>query len=129
MLDLSKFFRTEQEVIKAQAVTEAQQQLEVATLAAKAAEQTKREQILLGEGEATRKRLVMQANGALEDKLAVWKEVNLAYANAIEKYTGNWVPTIVMGGDGKNTNGADNLISLLTTKTAKDLALDFKATK
>ena len=44
----------EQEVIKAKEVTRAQQQLEVATLAAKSAEMTKREQILLGEGEAER---------------------------------------------------------------------------
>jgi hypothetical protein len=119
----------EQEVIKAKAVTEAQQELEVATLNAKAAEQTKREQILLGEGEAERKKLVMNANGALDIKLDAWVKVNMAYAEAIEKYTGAWVPSIVMGNEGKNGNGANDLINLLTSKTAKDIAVDLEARK
>lgn len=45
----------DQETIKAKLVTEAQQKLEVATLAAKEAEQYKREQILRGEGDAERR--------------------------------------------------------------------------
>jgi hypothetical protein len=114
-----------QEVVKAQAVTEAQQKLDVATLAAKAAEQTKREQILLGEGEAERKKLVMNANGALDVKLEAWKYVNEKYADAIAKYPGAWVPSIVMGGEGKGyNNGANELINLLIAQTAKGIALD-----
>jgi len=115
----------EQEVIKAQQVTEAQQKLEVATLEAKTAEQEKRANVLRGEGEAAYKRLVMQANGALEQKIAAIVEINKAYAEAIKGYTGNWVPTVVMGeGNGKSASGASDLVNLLTVKTAKDLALD-----
>lgn len=55
-----------QEVEKAKAVTLAQQEFDVAQLGAESAEQKKRAEILLGEGEATRKKLVMQADGALE---------------------------------------------------------------
>lgn len=114
-----------QEKIKAQQVTEAQQKLEVATLAAKAAEQTKRADILLGEGQATRKRLVMQADGALDPKLEAYKAVNFKYAEEFGKYQGNWVPGMVMGGgSGSSINGATSLIELLSAKTARDLSLD-----
>ncbi len=75
------------EIEKIQAVTaaqkerevgtlQAQKDLEVSTLAAKSAEQYKRQQILIGEGDAERKRLVMAADGALEQKLAAYRDVN-----------------------------------------------------
>lgn len=116
----------EQEAIKAKVITEAQQKLEVATYEAKAAEQTKRKEILLGEGEAERKRLVMNADGAMEKKLATYEKVNAMYADAIAKYQGSWVPQIAMGANGTNStsNGSQDLINLLTVKTAKDLGLD-----
>lgn len=114
----------EQEVIKAKEVTRAQQQLEVATLAAKSAEMTKREQILLGEGEAERKRLVMNADGALDPKLKAYVEVNAKYAEAIANYKGNWVPGVVMGQSGSKGSGAQDMIDLLSVKTAKELGLD-----
>jgi NADH dehydrogenase/NADH:ubiquinone oxidoreductase subunit G len=113
-----------QEVEKAKAVVSAQQKLEVMTLDAKAAAQEKQANILRGEGEATRKKLVMAADGALDPKLQKWSEVNLAYAKAIAEYKGNWVPTIIMGGEGKSGSGAQNLIEMLQAKTAKELALD-----
>lgn len=120
----------DQETIKAQKVTEAQQQYEVAALKAKEAEQYKRQQILIGEGNATKQRLEMQANGALEQKLAAYVEVNKAYADAISKYQGAWVPTTMIGGSGNGGhNGAQNLIDMLNVKTAKDLALDMSVRK
>lgn len=115
-----------QETIKATEVTKAQQELEVATLAAQKAEQFKKEQILIGEGEAAKARLVMQANGALEQKLAAYVKVNEAYAKAIAEYQGNWVPSTVMGNGTGTGNGANQLIELLTAKTARDLNLDVK---
>ena len=114
----------EKEVEKIKAVTEAQQRLEVATLGAKEAEQYKRQQILEGEGDAEKKRLVMSADGALDQKLVALVEINKAYAGAIAQYTGNWVPTVVGGNGSTSGNGAMNLVELLTAKTAKDLALD-----
>ena len=112
------------------AVIIAEQKLREAELAAKAAEQTKTAQELLGAGEAKRAQLVMQANGALEQKLAAWTAVNKAYAEAIAAYRGNWVPQTVLGGTGNGTavaGGASDLIQLLTVKTARDLSLDMAA--
>ena len=116
----------EQETIKARAVTEAQQKLEVATLDAKAAEQFKRGEILRGEGESARKRLVMQADGALEPKLDALVKINATYADAIARYQGQWVPSVVMGSGGSAApaSGAQQLVDMLTLKTARDLGLD-----
>jgi len=114
----------EQEVIKAQKVTEAQQKLEVAQLEAQAAEQYKRKQILEGEGEAQKKQLIMNADGALDKKLEAYVEIQKAYAQAIENYKGNWVPSYVAGGGAQAGLGAQQMIDLLSIKAAKDLGLD-----
>lgn len=115
-----------QEVEKAKAVTLAQQQFEVAKLEAQAAEQTKRKEILLGEGEGARRRLVMQADGALDKKLEAWKAVEIARAEALAKMTQPVVPGVVMGGDGKSATAADWL-QIMGAKAARDLSLDLKA--
>ena len=114
-----------QEVIKATLVTEAQQKKEVAELDVKTAELNKRKQILEGEGEAAKKRLVMQANGALEQKLETWLESQKYWAEAFGKYQGNVVPTYSSGGGGGG-NGAINFMEVMGAKAAKDLMLDFK---
>jgi hypothetical protein len=125
-------YEKEQEKIKE--VVMAQQRLEVARLDAQAAEQTKRKEILLGEGESTRKRLVMTADGALEKKLEAIVKINAQYAQAIEKHQGPWVPSVVMGGS-QGVSGATvpggaaiPLIDLLTAKTAKDLGISLAVT-
>lgn len=117
----------EQETIKAKAVTEAEQKLRVAELAAKEAEQFKREQILRGEGEAARRQLVMNADGALEKKLDTYVETQKVWAEAWAKYGGQMVPSVVMGGgnNGQSAMGnAQGFVDLMTIKAAKDLGLD-----
>jgi hypothetical protein len=116
--------RWEQEVVKARAVTLAEQEKEVAKLNKEAAEFKKQEQILLGQGEAERKKLVMSADGALDKKLEAYKEVNANYAKAISEYKGNWVPSVIMGESSKGTNGATDLINMLNAKTAMDLGVN-----
>lgn len=116
-----------QEVIKAQAVTEAQQQFEVAKLQALAAEQTKRKEILLGEGEATRRRLVMSADGALDKKLAAYVETQKNWSDAMSKMTQPIVPQIVSGGAAGASNGVASFMELMGLKAARDLAVDIKA--
>lgn len=59
----------EQETIKAQRVTEAEQELAVQQLKEKKSLSYKQEQINIGEGDAERKRLAMSANGALDVKI------------------------------------------------------------
>jgi len=117
----------EQEVLKAKAVTEAQQKLEVAELDAKAAEQEKRASILRGEGEGERKRLVMAADGALTQKLDAYIKVSQMYATAMATYKGQWVPSVVMGQNGQSGNGAQTMIDMLTAKAASDLSVDLSA--
>jgi len=116
------------EAQKAKEVAElhAQKALEVAKLDKKAAGFTKQKNILLGEGEAKRKSLVMAADGALKQKLDTYERVMGRFAQEFSKQ--KWVPEVVMGDSGQNGNGnsAANLIDILTAKTVKDLGLDMK---
>ena len=127
----------EQEVIKATQVTKAEQEkavaeleaeklLRVAELDAKAADQEKTANILRGDGEAYRRRVVMEADGALEIKIEAAKFIHQNYALAMQNYGGDWVPQTVIGGgaDGEYANGGMDLINMLLVKTAKDLSLD-----
>ncbi len=117
--------RAEQEAVKAVAVTQAERDRDVAKLKQEAAGYTKQEQILLGEGEAERKRLVMNADGALAQKLDAYVKINQMYAQAIGEHQGSWVPSVVMGGNGTNASaGAQQLMEMFSLKAARDLALD-----
>ena len=114
-----------QETINAKEVAEAEKNKKVAELEAQTAEATKKRLILEGEGEATKKRLVMEADGGLVSKVDAYITVNKAYADAISKYQGQWVPSVVMGDkEGVGATGAQQMIDMLTVKTAKDLAID-----
>ena len=135
----------EKEVEKERAVVVAEQNKEVAIIKAKqlvdvaeqqklqaeqkklAAAEYKQEQILRGEGDGEYKRLVMQADGALAQKLVTYETVMNRFAQAIEKQ--KWVPEIQMGMSSDNSavgggSSATALIDMLSVKTAKDLALD-----
>ena len=131
----------EQEAIKARevtkalqekevAVTNAERQLKVAELEKKAATELKEKLILEGQGESAKRKLILEADNALEQRLKAWVQVNELYANAIANHNGNWVPSIVMGSN-QNTaaSGATALIDLLTAKTAKDLDLNLNMSK
>lgn len=107
---------------KVVAETQANQRLVVADLDRKAAEQTKLQNILLGEGEAARKKLVLDADGALEQKLAAYVSVTPKIFEALKGTA--FVSQISMGGASGGQQTALPLIELLTAKTAKDLALD-----
>ena len=124
-----------QEAIKAQKVTEAEQEKAVATTQAEkerdvaalqedAAKHTKAQQILLGEGEAERRKLVMAADGALEKKLATIERIQLAWADAVSKQ--RQVPEIVMGGSGVSDTGnaAAGMMNTLWAAQLKQLELD-----
>ncbi len=123
------------EQIKKVAETRAEQQKQVAKLAQEAAEYTKQEQILLGQGESERRRLVLAADNALDAKLIAYVKVAEAGFKALSEYKGNWSPVVTMGttGSGEGTvttgaTGATDLIQMLLAKTAKDLALDMTVT-
>lgn len=119
----------DQETIKAKEVTAAEQKRDVARLDKEAAEFTKQKLILEGQGESEKRRLVMSADGALEQKLRAYEEVNKSYATAIQNYKGQWVPNTVFGATNGSMNGATALVDLLTAKTARDLQLDMSIKK
>ena len=117
----------EQEVIKARAVVTAEQQKQVAELERDAAKFEKEKQILLGEGEAKRKQLVMSADGALKQKLATYESVMAKFAEEFGKQ--KWTPDISINSGGTNGNDVtggrvNELMDLLTIKTADQLRLD-----
>lgn len=115
--------RWEQEVIKAKEVTAAEQRLAVADLDRQAAEQTRQKEILLGQGEAERKRLVLAADGALAQKLATMEAIQTVWADA---YAKRQVPAMVMGSStqgGTDTQTTD-FAQMMTLMTASQLGLD-----
>lgn len=116
----------EQEVVKAKAVTLAEQELAVQDLNTKKAASYKQQQILEGEGDAAKKRLVMQANGALEQKLDAWVKAQQMWADAFKNYQGNLVPLYQSGGANPGRNAAQDFMEMLMMKTAKDLNLNLK---
>jgi hypothetical protein len=130
---------------KVQAVVDAEKTRDVAVLLAKqkvlVAEQNKleaeqkrlaavaykAEQILRGEGDGEYKRLVMSADGALTQKLVTYENV---MSKAFEEFgKQKWVPEIQMGTSGGTGNTVNDLVNLLTIKTAKDLSLDLSIPK
>ena len=122
--------RAREEASKIEATIRAEKNREVAKIQKEEAEYLRQKLILEGQGEAEKKRLIMAADGALDKKLNAWVDVNKRYAEAIEKYTGNWVPQVSMGGSNQaGGGGSQDLINMLMAKTAKDLALDVSVKK
>lgn len=117
-----------QEVEKATAVTSAEKDRDVAKLAVQTAELGKQKQILEGQGEATKRQLVMAADGALDKKLAAYVEVQRIWASAFEKHTQPLVPSVVMGaGSGGGSNAATQFMEMMGIKAARELAVDVQA--
>lgn len=109
------------------AITNAQREKEVAALKRDAAALYKEEQELRGKGDAAYKKAVIDADGALQQKLAAYVEVQKVWAKAFAERTGNIVPDIIVGKDGAtpgSTNAMDDYLKLLSIKAAKDLQLD-----
>ena len=137
----------QKEVVKEQAVVDAQREKEVAVIDAEkrvevarqqkleaeqkklSAVEYKQEQILRGEGDGAYKRLVIEADGALQQKLETYERVMGRFASAIEKQ--KWVPEVQMGSDSSQDGGSSAmaLIEMMSVKAAKDLSLDLKVKK
>lgn len=138
--------RYEKEVEKVRAVVDAEKQKEIAVIEAVkkvevneqnklaaeqdklAAAEEKQASILRGEGDAKARRLKMEADNALEQKLQAWKDVNYRYAQAIEKQ--KWVPEIQFANGANENSGstASALIDMFAAKTAKEISLDLSMT-
>jgi hypothetical protein len=135
----------EKEVVKERAIVDAMREKQVAVISAEksvevarqqkleaeqkklAAAEYKQEQVLRGEGDGAYKRIVMQADGALSQKLETYQVVMNRFAEAIEKQ--KWVPEVQMGSAASGGSAAMTLIDMLGVKAAKDLALDMNVKK
>lgn len=102
-------------------------------LAAKIDVQTAKEQaaatIERAAAEAKAKELVMTADGALDKKLAAYNKAMADWATAYQLRTVADVPQIVMGGDGKTSNGSSDFMKMMEAKLSRDLALDLSIKK
>lgn len=116
----------EQEVIAAKEVTQAEMRRKVAEEDVKTAELHKRQMILEGEGEAAKKRLVMQADGALKQKLDAWLKAEEMKWNAFAQFKGNMVPMYQSGVTTQNTSNAMQYMEIMGIKAMKDISLDMK---
>lgn len=116
----------DEKTIQAKAIAEAEARVTVANAGVKEAEAFKKSEVLRGEGEAARKRAVMDADGQLDKKLEAIVKINAMYADAISKaQPGAWAPAVQMGGGGKEGGSrATDLVDLMTAKTAKELGVD-----
>lgn len=123
--------RWKQEVLKATAVTQAEQQLAVQQMGVKTAEAYKQEQLLKADADSTYKKRMLDADGALAPKLATFEKVNAMWAEAFKAHPGQLVPSVVMGQGNGNSSGAataQSFMEMMIMKTAKDLAVDIRPT-
>lgn len=108
-----------QEVEKAKAVTEAEQQVAVAKLNLEAAKLNKDRDITEAQGQAEAKKLAINADGALKLKLDAWVDVQKAYAAAMGQQ--RWVPDIQLG---HGSGSPSDLMTLWQVQAAKQLQLN-----
>lgn len=76
---------------------------------------------------AYEKRVILEADGALAQKLAAWTEAQKVWADAAAKI--NVPSTVIASGDGSGNSGSalgtvDQFMSMLMVKTARDLQVD-----
>lgn len=117
-----------QETVNAKDIALAEKNKQVALLDAQAAEQTKRKDILLGEGEAAKRKLIMAADGQMQIKLDAYVKVQGFWADAFAKHSGTMVPGVMVGSStGSNgVNSTQQMMQMLSIKAAKDLGLDME---
>lgn len=105
----------EQEKVKAVEVTKAEQEYEVARLAALKANEVAKRVKAEGEAKAAANRALVSAGLTPIERATILKETKIGVAEAISKLK---LPTVVMTGNGQNGNTAMDMMSL---KFATDL--------
>lgn len=101
----------EQEKEKAKEVTKAQQEFEVAELAAKTAQQVALKVKAEGEAKAAANAALVRAGLTPLEKATIEKETAIGIAEALANSRVQWVPSIMIGGNGSNSN-AMNAVGL-----------------
>lgn len=108
---------------KAVAVTNAQKNKEVAQLSLDTAKLAAQQTLTEAKADADAKRLQVQANNNLQDRLDAYVKVQQAWATAYGAQ--RQTPDIQMGGGG-STGTSQVLVDMLTAKTARDLNISVK---
>jgi len=80
----------------------------------------------LADAEAYSKQKIMAADGALEKKLATYKDVQNMWANAFMNYKGDLVPQFQTGTSSGKGNAGLDFMQIMGAKAAMDLSLDMK---
>jgi hypothetical protein len=78
----------------------------------------------LADAEAYSKAKIMQADGALEKKLATYERVSQAWATAFANYGGSFVPMYQSGGSAGSNNALQNFMEMQNAKAMRDLNLN-----
>jgi len=114
------------QVVQAQTLVEvAKQDLLKQEIARQAAEKEAAKIKTLADAEAYAKQRVMQADGALEKKLATYEKVQANWAKAFSEFQGAIVPQYQSGaGTGGGMNAMQQFMEFQNMKAAKDLNLD-----
>ena len=102
----------EQEKEKAKAVTKAQQEYEVAELEAKKAEQVARKVKAEGEAKAAANAALVRAGLTPLEKANIDKETAIGIAQALATSNVQWVPSIMINGNGAQSNNAMESVGL-----------------
>lgn len=121
--------QTKQVVAAQTQVQLAEQDRQKQQIALKGAELEAQKIKVLADANAYEKRTSIQANGALEQKLAAYVQVQEYWATAFSNYKGNVVPTYATGGSNNSQNGGLNFMEIMGAKAAKDLSLDLSNNK
>ena len=79
----------------------------------------------LADATAYEKQKLIQADGALQQKLDTYIQVQTVWADAFSKYTGSMVPQIITGGGGTGANALD-FKELMSMQAMRALSLDLK---
>lgn len=114
------------QVVAAQTLVElARQDLIKQDIALQASQKEAAKIKTLADAQAYEKQRLLQADGALEQKLKAYVTVQEYWAKAFSEYEGNLVPLFMQGMSG-NANAATTFMEMMNLKALKDLSLDMK---
>jgi len=115
------------EIVKAQTLVElAKQDLIKQDIALQASAKEAAKIKTLADANAYEKQKLIQADGALEQKLKAYTIVMGYWSTAFSNHQHPLTPTFMMGGGNGGNNAGTNFMELMNMKTMKDLNLDFK---
>ncbi len=116
---------------KTKAIIASEKEVTMAKLNVQAAKHNKEAYILEGQGLGEQKRLIYEADGALQQKLDAYVKVMTVLSKELGKQ--KWVPDITMNGSGANGvadgNAAAGFMNLWMMKTTQDLGVEMMGNK